>query len=162
MEVKKRDAKIRYLKRTRTFYKVLFRWYDVYGNPHYLTPFFDMPIDDPGKVQKYYEIEKGEPLAIVKNQDSADSLSSTKAPYEVHGSGFHLFTRRREARKYLPRWEREGSLIVKAIVPKGTAYVKGRSLGGYRNVVVRKVMYQLLDDPTPKDFKGCCAYVSRS
>ena len=63
--------------------------------------------------------------------------------YKLDGGAFHLFKNRKDAERVA--WDRESPishmLVVKAIVPAGTPYMKGKYLG-YASLAVNKVRYE--------------------
>ena len=63
--------------------------------------------------------------------------------YKLEGGAFHLFKNRKDADEVA--WDKDSPhdnmLVVKAIVPAGTQYIKGKYLG-YDSLAVKKVRYE--------------------
>ena len=109
----------------RTYWKVL----RIMPGGYYNTLYNRMKID----FGKTYEIED-------KEFHIEPGLYSC---YKLEGGAFHLFKNRKDAERVA--WDRESPishmLVVKAIVPAGTPYVKGKYLG-YDSLAVKKVRYE--------------------
>ena len=137
MTVKKSKKKLKPKKSlfTRTYYKILYkeRKWDRFTSQYleedeYSTPFINMRVE----LGKEYEIPGDKPWEIFG--DSRDRFSY------VEGGCFHLYRTKKDAEHDF----NEGNLnleIVKAIVPKGTEYIRG-DYGFEKCICVRKVRYE--------------------
>lgn len=115
-----------------TYYKVLFKsWSEYFQDWQYLTPYFSM------------DVVMGMEYGIPEDEEWEFSTVSTGDPCSyVAGGGFHLFRTIKGAMKEFSSHGRTANcIIVKAVVPPGTEYVKGYHCGE-KSIVVRRVKYK--------------------
>lgn len=117
-----------------TYYKVLFKsWSEYFQDWQYLTPYFNM------------DVVMGVEYRIPEDEEWEFSTVYPTAPCSyVDGGGFHLFrTMKGAMHELLSRGQMAytGYIIVKAVVPPGTEYVKGYYCGE-KSIVVRRVKYK--------------------
>ena len=96
-----------------------------------------------GELGTRYDISKDEKWEISKEHYT----DTEKTFYRVEGGGFHLFVdlvdARREANRLNDQYNTENYKVVRAIVPAGTEYIKGRYLID-PCVAVKSVTYEKL------------------
>ena len=117
-----------------TYYKVLFKsWSEYFQDWQYLTPYFNMDV----VMDREYRIPEDEEWEF-------STVYPTAPSSYVDGGGFHLFrTIKGAMHEFLSHgWTAYTSyIIVKAVVPPGTEYVKGYYCGE-KSIVVRRVKYK--------------------
>ena len=118
---------------TRSYYKVLYYGLDPYdGKKHFMTPYYSMWVS----LGNEYEIPKDSEWEMT-------SLSVGKRMITVVDGGcFHLFRTKKGAEDEYNAIG-SGGVIVKAVVPAGTEYIKGEYCGN-KSICVRKVRYETL------------------
>ena len=146
----KRPSKGRFAFRTRTFYKILHHYGDVW-----YTPFREEQV----KLGELY-IQETSDFRWWKGWCGAGR--NWAEWWELHGGAYHLFERKKDAEDFLLKqckahdWNLDDYKVVKAIVPRSSSYVKGFFSGrfhfyansesySYRAIGAKSVMYVLLN-----------------
>ena len=126
-----------------TFYKVVFR-NRYYGSDKYVYPEVKTDYVTPYRLSP---VTLGETYEEEGNRFRFNSARLPKIgkSYSVHGGGFHLYCEKKEADEAARHlsFGREAT-VLKAIVPKGTKYVRG-VYDEKKCVIAKSVRYELID-----------------
>ena len=147
----KDEPVVRHTTKERVFYKVLAIGIKMpLGESNLYTPFMSLNVT----IGKRYCQNNADTFHYVKDYQYNQFNEKTLRGYTIENGGYHLYKRKKDAddlcdylnNKYRTnKYTFNDYFVVKAIVPKGTAYVSGE----YRDakcVITKKVRYEYIGE----------------